>query len=483
MSGKVVISESMATRGVPSETMSDPVAQPMQSRRLLGLPDPQNRNRSGADRLFGAIVCLLVERGADVVADALKPEDVAARAGKSRASYYRTDGFPSSVTHNNEARRAALEEALGRVLRAGAADAAASAGAVAEALRPEVDIDSASSAIHQISTSRFDFADEAPFLVELLSAALAPSSEAVATSLADYYDSITASYTEMARSVLASRGYGVRSPLTERDLVVLVLALADGLAMRRMGDDDIDSAYFGVAVGALVSALVVPSHESHEVVARSVDPGSLGQPPTRASIIEALARLFHGSRTSMPTITELAVAAGCTDQTIRSLFGGVVGVVHAAWHEWLPEFEEAAERERRSQTAPDSAAVLYRVMTQIAARAIEHPALTRALLMSEIAHEHPGTGDSRREPLATLLDRLLDDATSSGSFRAPTIRNSAVTTDHNHLFARSLRNQLLHVSAGESLPAGRSVEQHARWCADYVWAVMMAGAQQPGNGA
>lgn len=460
--------------------MSDAVEEQAQSRRLLGLPDPQNRNRSGADRLFGAIVCLLVERGADVLADALKPEDVAARAGKSRASYYRTDGFPSSVTHNDEARRAALEEALGRVLLAAAADAASAAGVVAESARSEIDVDSAVATIRQIATSQFGLADEVPFIVGLLSAALAPSSPAVAASLADYYETITERYTELASAVLGTSGYSVRPPLSERDLVVLVLALADGLAMRRAGDHEIDGEYVGAAVSVLVSALVVRSQESRDDMAVTIDNQSLGQPPTRASIIETLGRLFRTSRTAMPTITELAVAAGCTDQTIRSLFGGVVGVVHAAWHEWLPEFEESAERERRSQTSPDSAAVLYRVMTQIASRAIEHPALTRALLMSEIAHEHPGTGGSRREPLAALLDRLLDDATSSGTFRAPTIRNSAVTTDHNHLFARSLRNQLLHVAAGESLPAGRSVEQHARWCADYVWAVMMAGAQKPG---
>ena len=56
----------------------------------LQRPDPQNRNSVAVDRLFDAVTCLLVERGAELLGEALKPEAVTARAGKARASYYRT---------------------------------------------------------------------------------------------------------------------------------------------------------------------------------------------------------------------------------------------------------------------------------------------------------------------------------------------------------------------------------------------------------
>ncbi|MFM7686145.1 MAG: hypothetical protein ACKPDI_09515 [Actinomycetota bacterium] len=47
-----------------------------------GVPDPQDRNSTGAERLFDAVLCLLIEQGVDLLAGALRPDDVTRRAGK-----------------------------------------------------------------------------------------------------------------------------------------------------------------------------------------------------------------------------------------------------------------------------------------------------------------------------------------------------------------------------------------------------------------
>jgi len=58
---------------------------------LEGIPDPTDRNLSAEDRLYLAVIYLLIEEGADLLAESLKPDDITKRAGKSRASYWRPD--------------------------------------------------------------------------------------------------------------------------------------------------------------------------------------------------------------------------------------------------------------------------------------------------------------------------------------------------------------------------------------------------------
>jgi hypothetical protein len=459
--------------------MTDSDFPAQQSRLVVGLPDPRNRNQSGADRLFQAIVCLLAENGTDIVADALKPEDVAARASKSRASYYRTEGFPAVATHSTETRREVLISTVRRALEESARAASASAADIVRVLSAGSGAEPAPRLIEQATAFNFETVTEAPFVVQLLSAALAYSSPSVEAALAEYYETATNEYAGAVSSLLAGWGYRVLPPLDERDLVVVAMALGDGLAMRRSGDPAVDRDFFARNIGAVVAMLVAPAAEDQAPVQRVVSRSASGDPPTRAAIIESLGQLCQSSRMALPTIVELADAAGCTDQTIRSLFGGVDGVVRAAWHEWLPEFEESAERVRRSNRAADTATILYRVLVRIAVRATGQPAMARALLMSEIGQENPGTGESRREPVAALIDRILEEATSSGTLSVPAAQNMAATTDRNHLFARTLRNHLLQIVIGAPRPPGRTVEEHARSCVDYVWSVMLPATPHP----
>ena len=56
-----------------------------------------------------------------MLAESLKPDDITKRAGKSRASYYRTAGFVGTPSDTNTSRRAVLDRAFARAL-GGAAD-------------------------------------------------------------------------------------------------------------------------------------------------------------------------------------------------------------------------------------------------------------------------------------------------------------------------------------------------------------------------
>ena len=60
--------------------------------------DPTDRNLPADARLYSAVVHLLLEQGTDLFAEALTPDAVTKRAGKSRASYYRTNGFAGGDT-------------------------------------------------------------------------------------------------------------------------------------------------------------------------------------------------------------------------------------------------------------------------------------------------------------------------------------------------------------------------------------------------
>ena len=53
-------------------------------RATLPLPDPQDRNAPAHERLLHAVICLLMEQGVTLVGQALTPDDVTKRAGKSR---------------------------------------------------------------------------------------------------------------------------------------------------------------------------------------------------------------------------------------------------------------------------------------------------------------------------------------------------------------------------------------------------------------
>ncbi len=90
--------------------MSEAGSVSVNPRLIINLPDPEDRNSTAADRLKNAVLCLLVECGTPLLADALKPEEVTKRASKSRASYYRSEGFPASDANTAHIRRAVLEQ-------------------------------------------------------------------------------------------------------------------------------------------------------------------------------------------------------------------------------------------------------------------------------------------------------------------------------------------------------------------------------------
>jgi hypothetical protein len=453
--------------------MSDPGVPPATPRLDNNRPDPEDRNAPAPERLMNAVICLLIERGAPLIADALKPEDVTRRAGKSRASYYRTEGFPASDPSNPEARRSVLERAIAEVLLASANDVEQVVGGIATYIENGWVSESPRDFIRTTSEENFDELADHAMVTQLLAGALAPSSSTVESALADFYRRVTDAYSESYAEALRFWGYRPKPPLTVEKFTVVIMALAEGLMLRLCGDETVDRTLFGELLETVGTALLVAEGDiATDAVPPEHDlPGDV-PPPGRAQIISGLVRIFDSERAALPTIEELARYVGCSTQTIRTQFGGVVGVIRAAWAEWIPQFEEVAHRNRKLLLQDSPLTVLYRVAITVARRAAEQTALTRALLMSEIGVD-PVAGAAETEPISDIFEGLLRDAGASGAFRVPAIRNTQVGTDDVFLFARALRTTILTIVVSHPMPEGFDADSHAQWCVDYVWSMLM----------
>lgn len=458
--------------------MSDAGDPPKSPRLNLQVPDPEDRNATAAERLTNAVICLLIERATPLIAEALKPEDVTKRAGKSRASYYRTEGFPASESQNHEARVAVLERTIAKVLDDSATDLAQVVGGIGDYIANGWVSESPREFMGLTAAANFDTMSNYDAVLQLFAGAMASSSPATEAALQDYYRRVTSSYSAAYAELMSFWEYRFRPPITVEKFTIALMAMAEGLMLRHFGNGDIDQELFAELLSAVATLMIVADGDVSEVpVPPEHDlPGEVA-PPNRAAIIATLIRTFEHERATLPTVEELARAAGCTPQTIRSQFGGVVGVVRAAWEEWMPEFEEAAERNRALMREPDPLNVLYRVAVAVATRAAEQQSLTRALLMSEIGID-PLSDAGRPEAISKIFERLLVEAGTLGHFRVPSIHNDVVGRNHPLLFARSLRTSILNIVVSHPVPAGFSPSEHGRWCVDYVWALLMPPRQQ-----
>ena len=220
----------------------------------LQRPDPQNRNSVAVDRLFDAVTCLLVERGAELLGEALKPEEVTARAGKARASYYRTADFPGSDALSSEVRTEVLEQLIARVLRGSADDLSQVVGGISTYIENGWVTDSPREFIRDTSANNFDEMFTYQSLLQLLAAALSPSSPTIATELQAYYEQVTKAYTGSYTEVFEFWKYRARPPLTIEQFTIVIMALAEGLMMRSFSDPSIDRDTFAELLEAVGGA-------------------------------------------------------------------------------------------------------------------------------------------------------------------------------------------------------------------------------------
>lgn len=442
--------------------------------------DPRDRNLSAADRLLEAVSCLLVERGAELLARALRPEDVTDRAGKGRASYYRTTGFPgvsatasTPVAGDDGTRLAVLEAAIDRSLRQSAGDLHQVIDGIERYIASGHGEGTPEQLIRALALENFEWLGEDPSIsVQLVASGLAGSSPAIAASLERYYRTVTDEYGSAYQRLLDHWGYRLRQPFTPTSVAVVLMALAEGLASRRASGAVVSGDELADAMSAFARAVLVRVGDPDEVAA------SLDRPPqptmpasTRSAVIGAAIRLFEARRGVPPTIDELAAAAGCASDTIRSVFGGVGGVVQSAWQEWAPEFAETVHADAANLDHPDPLSLLYRLLIRIAARARENRALVRALLTSGLVADDSPT----RDLIVEIVCGLLVAASDEGQFVAP---GRGSLEERTRAFAMAMRTMLLVTVCSDSGPgpsSGHGTDDPARDAVDYVWAVTMAG--------
>lgn len=436
-------------------------------------PDPADKNVGAADRLLEAVTRLLVERGAALVAGALKPEDVTARAGKSRASYYRTEGFPGAdLTTGDETRSAVLEASLRRALQQSAAETDDLVRAIDEFLVGGWRSVTPAEFLVAAAAENFEITGGNELIEQLFAAALGASNEAIAGDLREFYAHVTKVYANEYGRLLAFLGYRVRPPFNTEHMAIGIMALAEGLAMRAIADPSLDRDLYAQFLATFATGIVLAPGET-------VDPleplyqmlPESGTPPRRSEIIATLIRMFALDRESLPTLDELAHRAGCSSAAITTAFGGVAGVARAAWDEWVPEFADAVSRDRMALRESDPMTMLYRCATLVATRAAEHRAMTRALLMSDFSSAEPRA--DRPDPVVGLFETVLGEAVDAGDLSMPKAPGALDAAGRTRLFAMSLRSTLLQVVATMPIPPGASPADHGRWCTDYVWSLMI----------
>lgn len=444
-----------------------------ETRRRFQMPDPLDRNASAAQRLSDAIVCLLIERGTELLADGLKPADVTERAGKARASYYRTEGFPAGDERAVDSRRAVLERTIVKVLAESAADVEQVVGSIRGYIEQGWVSESPRAFVRETSEANFDELNSHTSVIQALAAVLVPSSRPIGDALDAFYRDVTASYVKAYKELLRFWGYRIRPPLTLETATMALMALAEGLMLRSIANADVDRTTYGEILSLYSASLFMPAGDvSSGAALPNFDLAGEVPPPTRADIIGGLVRMFEGERVGLPTSEELAEAVGCTPHTIGTQFGGVVGVIRAAWDEWVPEFEEVAERNRRLLRESDPMTVLYRVALAVAIRSSEKVALTRALLMSEVGLQSSGML-SRPEPIAAIFGQLVGEAVSAGHLSVPSIVSGESDADRALRFGAIVRSAVLATVGRTPVAPGSSPAAHAKVCVDYVWALMV----------
>lgn len=456
------------------------------------LPDPTDRNHPGAERLFDAMCCLLFERGTALVAEALRPEVVAERAGKSRASYYRTAGFPGPDgcadvrTTDGDLRTAALEALLSRRLDESSTDLGEAVSLLDQVAADGLDGQSPAELIRAAAALNFaEYRVDPIAYLGILASFLSCSSTSIATALSRYYAALEESHSSTYAGLCSQLGYRLAPPFTFRSLAVVATALVEGLGMRALVDERIDESFVADAVELLARAVFVaaddPTHQSGADLdaARSRSRASA----TRTAIIARTLEVFERTDGSTPTLAAVADAVGCSERAVALQFGSVAGIVHAAWAEWMPEFLAPLERSaRRARPTGAESNSLYRVALAVARRASQQRNLASALLTTMLAGgERPRHADPaarhglafETNPVVDALRLGVDAAVEAGTLVLPGAAGLGSDDERASAFTLALAIQLFATVLATPRAPEHTAAHHATWCTDYVWSVLV----------
>lgn len=239
--------------------MPNPGVETPNPRLNLHRPNPEDRNVAAHERLLDAVLCLMVESGAEALADGFKPSDVARRAGKSRASYYRTEGFPAAEADADESRVAVLEAAIERALSMDAEAVNRRINAAATEAEEGRILEDPAEAIRIASIANFHVVQNALLSTRLYAAALSSSSVAIGESLGRHYEALTEALVVAYGRAIRVWGREIRPPLSLREYVITMLALSDGLILRYCADASITAETYAHLLASTGAALLAPA--------------------------------------------------------------------------------------------------------------------------------------------------------------------------------------------------------------------------------
>ena len=394
-------------------------------------PDPEDRNAAGYERLLDAVLCLLVESGTSALADGFKPDDVAKRAGKSRASYYRTEGFPAGEVSNSEVRVAVLEAAIDRALRISAGEVNRNFESIDGDIAAGRVLADPGEAVRVSALANFPTVHNAFMSSRLYAAALSPSSMKIEASLNRHFESLTDALIDAYGKVFAHWGYRPKAPLDARGFAITMLALADGLILRYCADETINADNYAEMLGAVAVSLLEPSPQTEP--------------------------FGNGAGAALPPGHDVAKRVDL---------------------EWVPSVHVEVDRYRAALPGVDPIGTLRQAAMAVALVAVQRPEQAQTLLAvpGRVEATPSSTGPGS---LASLFEQLLNEAALLGRFRAPAVRKNALEIARNALFAQSFCDTLLATALKYPVPVDADEQTHAAWCADYVWGLLVAPHVHP----
>lgn len=441
---------------------------------LRSLPDPQDMNKTGVDRLFQAVLCLLVERGADLVASALQPGDVTDRAGKARSGYYRTPGFPSEDAVLGEVDRSeVLVESLDRAVNGFNLDEKIIVTGVRAYLAGLSEHASFRDALEMILRENYGVGSPA-FTAYLMTGSLATSSEGACAVLNRYYAYVTGTYDQILGEVMARFGLRPLPPFESREVVTIVSALHDGLAMRGLVDDRIDKDLYARA-GLLVFGSLLAVTDDSDQIATELDPaGDVRSPTTktRHQIVEEVRRFLADHAPAVPTLETLGRVVSCGPETLSAMFGGLLGLLEEVWRDLLPPVYDAHHRDRSTGklgTGAQLRAHLVRLGDLIDANASLAAALIRLRLSAAL--DATRTGRTVGDPSVPdeILEELVTRFRDEGGVDVPGLAGrdaEEVVRDYCERMMSALIETILVRGERSGLP-GADVDE----CVSYIWDV------------
>ncbi|MFJ1768432.1 TetR family transcriptional regulator [Amycolatopsis sp. NPDC088138] len=394
-----------------------------------------NTNRQ---RMLDAGAEILLRDGMKILERGIPVEDVAARAGLSKNTFFNVfqskekylDELIVSLSAVQEDVTSELSTMIDRVLLDSQGDLHSTVRAVCD---------------WDFQTVKHDPGTLAQLAVFLLGRKHPEAMRGLREVYARYDNTTMLAY----ERILASWGASMRKPFSSKLVAVALTALVEGLALRSIFDPEaVPDDLFGDLTIALIAAIVDPDHNHehiNDVVApiseqvqlkfASAKPDGLPEDP-RAAILDAARTEFGVRGYFLTTFSLIAARAHVPSPVLRQLFPSKAAIIIDALDGPCERLAQQVDDDVKLSYPPQE--TITRHLGRLENLATQNPEFVQALLMLA-AHETAASPDmnvvvKRELDLPQMLVPTIERAQKAGAFRADIPAYDAAAMLTNALF-------------------------------------------------